>query len=63
VSTDPVRQGFHDILADMYGLTPEQCEWYDRFHALVHEALEQFDQGYAVNVEQQMADLAKEVCP
>lgn len=52
-----------EALADLYGLTPEQVAVYERLHVLVEVALEQFDQGFAVNVEQEMADLAKELCP
>jgi hypothetical protein len=51
------------ILKEMYGLTAEQCDLWQRLHGLVHEALEQYDKGYAVDVEQQMADIAKELRP
>jgi len=49
------------VVRDMYGLTPAQLVTWERLHALVIEALDQYDQGIAVNVEQQMADLAKEL--
>lgn len=64
-STDPVDdQAAHEqILHELYGLTPGQVHLYDRISTVVGEALAQFDKGYAVCVEEQTADLAKELCP
>ena len=45
----------------MYRLTPPQVRTYNRLYELVDEALEQFDQGYAVNVESQMAEIARDL--
>lgn len=44
-------------------LTPAQDALYQRFEALVDQALAQFDQGYAVNVESEMSTLARMMCP
>lgn len=52
-----------EILAEMYDLSPEQVQFYNRLHELVEEALDQFEDGYAVDVEAQMAEIAKEVYP
>ena len=49
------------IVAEMYDLTPAQVAVYNRLHVLVEDALEQFDQGFAVNVEDQMAELARQL--
>ncbi|MGZ0147165.1 hypothetical protein ACXJJ3_08845 [Kribbella sp. WER1] len=51
------------VLNELYGLTPAQVHLYDRVTKIVDEALEQFDKGYAVCVEEQTADLARELCP
>lgn len=51
------------ILRELYGLTPAQVLVYDRVCQIVDEALEQFEKGYAVCVEEQTADLAKELTP
>jgi hypothetical protein len=56
-------EGMDAIVAEMYDLTPEQVQFYHRLQGLVAEALEQFDQGYAVDVESEMAALAKTVYP
>jgi hypothetical protein len=52
-----------DVLLDLYGLTPEQSVVWLRLGDLIDEALEQFEKGYAVDVERHMADIAKQVCP
>lgn len=49
------------ILAEMYGLDAAQARIYNKLEGLVDEALEQFDKGYAVDVERQMAGLAREL--
>ncbi|MEV8372978.1 hypothetical protein AB0P21_09590 [Kribbella sp. NPDC056861] len=49
------------ILAAMYRLTPPQVQTYHRLCELVDEALDQFEQGYAVNVEPQMAQIARDL--
>jgi len=51
------------ILNELYGLTPAQVHLYDRVIKIVDEALEQFDKGFAVCIEEQTADLAKELVP
>lgn len=51
------------IVADMYGLTPEQCRVWIELRALVNQALDQYADGYAVDVEQHMADLARRLVP
>lgn len=51
------------ILLEMYGLNTEQAVLWNRVAALVDEALEQYEQGYAVDVEQHMADIVKELWP
>lgn len=57
-------QDHHEqILNELYGLTPAQVHLYDRVSCIVDEALAQFDKGYAVCVEEQTADLAKELVP
>lgn len=62
--TPDVGQDEHEqILAELYGLTPAQVHMYDALSKIVDEALEQFDKGYAVCVEEQMADMAKELTP
>jgi hypothetical protein len=52
-----------DILLEMYGLNAEQVVLWNRLAALVDEALEQYEKGYAVDVEQRMADIVKELLP
>lgn len=61
--TQVVQTTHERILHELYGLTPAQVHLYDRISTVVDEALEQFDMGYAVCVEEQMADLAKELAP
>jgi hypothetical protein len=51
------------IVADMYDLTPEQCRVWIDLRLLVSAALDQYADGYAVDVEQHMADLAKALAP
>ncbi|MFD7157934.1 hypothetical protein ACFV9C_25255 [Kribbella sp. NPDC059898] len=60
---DAGRDEHERTLNELYGLTPAQVHLYDRVINIVDEALEQFDKGYAVCVEEQTADLAKELCP
>lgn len=57
-------QRAHDrILSELYGLGPAQVYVYDAVMKIVDEALGQFDKGYAVCVEEQTADLARELVP
>ena len=51
------------IVAEMYSLNPEQVQVYMLLNDLVHAALEQYDAGFAVDVEQRMADIAKQIAP
>jgi hypothetical protein len=60
--TDPDEVG-NRILHEMYGLTPAQVVVYNQLHGLVDEALEQFEQGYAVDVEAELAELARKFAP
>lgn len=48
---------------NMYDLTPEQLVVYGKLYDLVEFALIQFDAGLAVNVEPQMAAMAKDLVP
>jgi hypothetical protein len=43
------------------GLTPDQQRFYERLEVLVDQALAQYEQGYAVNVESEMTALAREL--
>jgi hypothetical protein len=56
-------EGWNHILHDMYGLTPAQVEVWAQLHNLVEQALIQFEQGYAVDVEAEMAELARKFAP
>jgi hypothetical protein len=61
---DVAGQPEHEqILHELYGLTPAQVYVYDLVSKIIDEALEQFDKGYAVCIEEQTADLAKELTP
>ena len=42
-------------------LTPDQQRFYDRLEDLVDQALAQYDQGFAVNVEAEMTALARQL--
>lgn len=50
-----------EIVKKMYKLTDKQVVWYGRLEKLVEEALNQSEAGYAVNVEKQIAKLAKKI--
>lgn len=56
--TDPDEVG-DSILREMYRLDERQLKVYHQLHDLVDQALTQFEQGYAVDVEAEMADLAR----
>lgn len=58
-----VAPAHEQVLAELYGLSPAQVHLYDAVIKIVDEALEQFDKGFAVCIEEQTADLAKELVP
>jgi hypothetical protein len=47
------------ILADMYGLNERQAALWNDIHELIDKALEQFDNGYAADVEAETTELVK----
>lgn len=49
------------LLRELYGLTPAESLVYERLERLVDHALKQSDLGYAVNVEPEMAAIARDL--
>lgn len=56
---DKDDKDFRAAIAKAHGLNPGQLDLYMAIYVLVDEALEQFAKGWAVDVEQQIADVVK----